>query len=100
MHQFLILQGDEEGTIFVSASERLANFHMKYNQVVMDNIAIDKERERLSYENAQVYYTTHTQHYIKQHNITPHTTSQYQTYTTTNTTTTLHYTPYTIQHYT
>jgi hypothetical protein len=43
-----------ENRVFVTASERMANFHMKYNQVVLDNIAIEKERERLSYENAQL----------------------------------------------
>jgi peptidoglycan hydrolase CwlO-like protein len=46
--------GTGENRVFVTASERMANFHMKYNQVVLDNIAIEKERERLSYENAQL----------------------------------------------
>lgn len=34
--------------------DRLANFYRKYNVALMDNIAIDKERERLSIENGQL----------------------------------------------
>ena len=39
---------------FVPPSERLAKFYRIYNKVLLDNIAIDKERTRLSEENAQL----------------------------------------------
>lgn len=35
-------------------NERLANFYRKYNKVMLDNVAIGKERERLELENAQL----------------------------------------------
>ena len=38
----------------MQASERLSNFHLKYNQILLDNFAIEKERDRLAHENAQL----------------------------------------------
>ena len=38
----------------VGHSDRLSNFYRKYNHVLMDTIAIEKERTRLSNENAQL----------------------------------------------
>jgi hypothetical protein len=38
----------------VPSSDRLANFYKKYNRVLLDNIAIEKERSRLATENAQL----------------------------------------------
>lgn len=38
----------------VPPSDRLSNFYRKYNQATLDTIAIEKERERLSTENAQL----------------------------------------------
>jgi len=35
-------------------NERLANFYRKYNKVMLDNVAIGKEKERLELENAQL----------------------------------------------
>jgi hypothetical protein len=48
------LTADDSNLVFVNASERLANFHLKFNQVLLDNFAIDKERDRLAHENAQL----------------------------------------------
>jgi hypothetical protein len=39
---------------YISASDRLANFYRKFNKVLLDNIAIEKEKERLAHENAQL----------------------------------------------
>ncbi len=38
----------------VPAHDRLSNFYRKYNKVLLDNISIDKERDRLATENAQL----------------------------------------------
>ena len=38
----------------VPPSDRLSNFYRKYNQAMLDTIAIEKERERLSTENTQL----------------------------------------------
>jgi len=38
----------------VAISDRLANFYRKYNKTLLDNIAIDKEKQRLLQENAQL----------------------------------------------
>lgn len=38
----------------VPTADRLANFYKKYNRVLLDNIAIEKERSRLATENAQL----------------------------------------------
>jgi len=35
-------------------NERLANFYRKYNKILMDNVAINNERDRLEAENAQL----------------------------------------------
>lgn len=39
---------------FVDFNDRMANFHRKYNKVILDNIAIENERNRLIQENAQL----------------------------------------------
>lgn len=39
---------------FVVAEDRMTNFHRKYNKALLDTIAIEKERQRLSEENAQL----------------------------------------------
>jgi hypothetical protein len=38
----------------VALSDRLSNFYRKYNKTLLDNIAIDKEKQRLLQENAQL----------------------------------------------
>lgn len=38
----------------VAPPDRLSNFYRKYNNVMLDTIAIEKERERLATENAQL----------------------------------------------
>lgn len=40
--------------IFVPPSERLSNFYLKYNRILLDCIAIEKEQERLAKENGQL----------------------------------------------
>jgi len=56
-HQHLnLLQSavfNKEGA-FIPPADRLANFYRKYNRILLDCIAIDKEKERLSKENAQL----------------------------------------------
>eukprot|EP01035_Chromulina_nebulosa_P017816 gene17816-23426_t len=39
---------------FVPSSDRLTNFHRRLNKVVIDNIAISKEKDRLINENSQL----------------------------------------------
>jgi hypothetical protein len=39
---------------FISPEDRLWNFHRKYNQALLDCLAIDREKERLAKENAQL----------------------------------------------
>lgn len=39
---------------FVPPNDRLANFNKQYNKILLDNIAIGKEKERLMLENAQL----------------------------------------------
>jgi hypothetical protein len=38
----------------ISVSDRLANFHRKYNKLILDNVAIDNEKQRLLEENNQL----------------------------------------------
>jgi hypothetical protein len=38
----------------IAPPDRLSNYYRKYNHVLMDTISIEKERERLSQENAQL----------------------------------------------
>ena len=38
----------------IAPPDRLTNFYRKYNKVLLDSIAIDKEKERLQIENAQL----------------------------------------------
>ena len=38
----------------VNFSDRLSHFYRKYNKAILDMIAIDKEKERLAAENAQI----------------------------------------------
>lgn len=45
---------NEESNQYVPPSERLAKFYRIYNKVLLDNIAIDKERTRLQEENSQL----------------------------------------------
>lgn len=53
LHQSAVLAADGTNTA-IPPMERLANFYRKYNRVVLDNIAIVKEKERLQLENAQL----------------------------------------------
>ncbi len=39
---------------YVPHADRMANFYRKYNKILLDNIAINKEKERLQVENAQL----------------------------------------------
>lgn len=39
---------------FVAPEDRMLNFHRKYNKALLDTIAIDKEKQRLMEENAQL----------------------------------------------
>jgi hypothetical protein len=39
---------------FVPSYDRLGNFYHKYNKILLDNVAINKEKERLAMENAQL----------------------------------------------
>jgi dynein regulatory complex subunit 2 len=39
---------------FVPPEDRMSNFHRKYNKALLDTIAIDKEKQRLTEENAQL----------------------------------------------
>jgi hypothetical protein len=39
---------------FIPPSDRLSKFYIKYNKIVLDCVAIDKEKERLGKENAQL----------------------------------------------
>lgn len=39
---------------FVAPEDRMLNFHRKYNKALLDTIAIDKEKQRLTEENAQL----------------------------------------------
>jgi hypothetical protein len=45
---------NEQSGQYVQASERLAKFYRLYNKVLLDNIAINKERSRLAEENSQL----------------------------------------------
>lgn len=40
--------------IIFDSGNRLANFYRKFNKILLDNIAISKEKERLLLENAQL----------------------------------------------
>jgi predicted component of type VI protein secretion system len=39
---------------YVAPNDRLANFYKQYNKILLDNIAIAKEKERLALENTQL----------------------------------------------
>ena len=43
-----------KGGSAVAPPDRLTNFYRRYNKVLLDNIAIEKEKERLQLENAQL----------------------------------------------
>lgn len=45
---------NQENGEYVSPSDRLAKFYRIYNKVLLDSIAIDKEKQRLQEENAQL----------------------------------------------
>eukprot|EP01032_Pedospumella_encystans_P009839 gene9839-11552_t len=51
-HQSSTWQADN--TTPVMPPDRLANFYRRYNKILLDNVAISKEKERLSLENAQL----------------------------------------------
>lgn len=50
-HQSCVIGTDGQ---FVPYSDRLANFHRRFNKVLLDNIAIAKEKDRLLLENSQL----------------------------------------------
>lgn len=50
-HQSCVIGTDG---VFVPYSDRLANFHRRFNKVLVDNIAIAKEKDRLLLENSQL----------------------------------------------
>lgn len=52
-HQSSVWTADGEPE-FVPSYDRLSNFYRKYNKILLDNIAINKEKERLALENAQL----------------------------------------------
>jgi hypothetical protein len=43
-----------DGHTFINPPDRLANFYRKYNKILLDNVAIAKEKERLQLENLQL----------------------------------------------
>lgn len=49
-HQSSVWNSD----VAIPPADRLASFYKKYNRVLLDNIAIEKERSRLATENAQL----------------------------------------------
>ena len=51
-HQSAVCGAD--GATIIPANERLANFYRKYNKLLLDNISIAKEKERLQLENLQL----------------------------------------------
>ena len=51
-HQSAMLTLD--GSQQVPFNERLFHFYRKYNKIMLDNVAIGKEKERLELENAQL----------------------------------------------
>ena len=51
-HQSSTWQHD--GTTPVMPPDRLQNFYRRYNRILLDNVAIGKEKERLQLENAQL----------------------------------------------
>lgn len=51
-HQSSTWQHD--GHTPVMPVDRLSNFYRRYNKILLDNVAISKEKERLSMENAQL----------------------------------------------
>lgn len=51
-HQSSVWSNDQRQ--YIQSNDRLANFYKKYNKILLDNIAIGKEKERLMLENAQL----------------------------------------------
>eukprot|EP01038_Epipyxis_sp_PR26KG_P008264 gene8264-11184_t len=51
-HQSSVYSPD--GMTIIQPMDRLANFYRKYNKIILDNVAIEKEKERLQLENAQL----------------------------------------------
>mmetsp|Transcript_38 Transcript_38/g.80 ORF Transcript_38/g.80 Transcript_38/m.80 type:complete len:514 (+) Transcript_38:199-1740(+) len=43
-----------DGATAVPPADRLTNFYRRYNKILLDNVAISKEKERLGLENAQL----------------------------------------------
>lgn len=53
-HQSSSWTKDSEHGEFVPTYDRLSNFYRKFNKILLDNVAIGKEKERLQLENAQL----------------------------------------------
>lgn len=51
-HQAGVIGSDQRTAI--APHDRLANFYKQYNKILLDNLAIAKEKERLELENAQL----------------------------------------------
>jgi hypothetical protein len=51
-HQSSTWQADSNTPVM--PPDRLANFYRRYNKILLDNVAISKEKERLAAENAQL----------------------------------------------
>lgn len=51
-HQSSVWSSDDRQ--FILPNDRLTNFYKKYNKILLDNVAIGKEKERLTLENAQL----------------------------------------------
>lgn len=51
-HQSSVWSNDQRQ--YIQSNDRLANFYKKYNKILLDNVAIGKEKERLMLENAQL----------------------------------------------
>eukprot|EP00981_Chlorochromonas_danica_P006873 scaffold1498_cov180-Ochromonas_danica.AAC.24 len=53
-HQSSSWTKESEHGEFVPTYDRLGNFYRKFNKILLDNVAIGKEKERLQLENAQL----------------------------------------------
>ena len=51
-HQSSVWSPDDRQ--YILPNDRLSNFYKKYNRILLDNVAINKEKERLTLENAQL----------------------------------------------
>lgn len=48
------IQSIPQSSHFITPEDRLWNFHRKYNQALLDCLAVDREKDRLERENAQL----------------------------------------------